>query len=66
MTAVVLEVCPAPAGPDPVELVGQARRHRPYGREDLCRACGWHWPCPAFFAARYALIAAGVDPELWA
>lgn len=64
MTAVV-EVCPTLR--DPCEdLVAQARAHRRAGPQDLCRACGWHWPCPTFFAARWALIRAGVDPEWWA
>jgi hypothetical protein len=45
--------------------LAKARTHRP-GGEDVCRECGWHWPCPAFFAARRALIRAGVPPVYWA
>lgn len=46
--------------------VAQARTHRPHGYEELCAACGWHWPCPAFFQARHTLIRAGVPPAWWA
>ncbi len=48
------------------EWVATVRWHRPDGAEDLCPWCGWHWPCPPYFQARRELIAAGVDPELWA
>jgi hypothetical protein len=48
------------------EQVALARSHRATGAEDLCSACGWHWPCPAYFAARRELIAAAVHPREWA
>jgi len=59
---------PAAVGAPYVELVDQARRHRPVGREELCGAdeCARHWPCPSYFQARLALIRAGVDPVWWA
>jgi hypothetical protein len=58
----------AAAGPVPAagDWVAQARAHRCTCGEDLCVRCGWHWPCPAFFRARRALIAARVPPALWA
>ena len=67
MTVVVLDVQPAPCDlerlTDPVD---EARAHRPQGEQDLCAACGWHWPCPGFFAARWSLIRVGVPPAVWA
>ena len=65
MTIVLYQ--PEAACPSPVwDLVDDARQHRPEGTEDLCAACEWHWPCPAYTQARLALIRAGVPPAWWA
>jgi hypothetical protein len=69
MTAVLVEVraySPPVFAPDLCEHLILARSHRPTGAEDVCEACGWHWPCPIYFQARRALISAGVPPTEWA
>jgi hypothetical protein len=60
--AAVVDPVAAGAG----ELLAEARAHRCTQGDDCCAGCGWHWPCPAFFHARRALIAAQVPPALWA
>lgn len=68
MTTVLVEVtsCLVPQVDAAATHVGVARAHRPTGFDDVCSACGWHWPCPEYFHARRWLIAAGVHPNEWA
>jgi hypothetical protein len=69
VTVVLVDIAPLPVvemcGHDDADHIEQAHAHRP-DPEDLCESCRWHWPCPCFFHARRALIAAGVPPALWA
>jgi hypothetical protein len=69
MTAVLLDLrpTPEPEAPEPAQdALAALRRHRTTEAEDLCAACGWHWPCPAYFQARHTLIQVGVPPCEWA
>jgi hypothetical protein len=65
MTAVRVELCRT-VRPE-IELhIATALAHRATPPFDWCSACGFHHPCPAYFHARRALLAADVPPRLWA
>jgi hypothetical protein len=58
----------APTLPPPEvrQHIAAAIAHRPAGYLELCRECGWHYPCPPYFRAKLALIIADVPPIFWA
>jgi hypothetical protein len=69
VTAPLLDVRPvarvAPPEMQIGDLILAARSHQP-AEGEVCRRCGWHWPCPRYFSARYALIQAHIPPAVWA